>query len=75
MAEGKSKVFVIRPKDEATSRFVDAAGDQSSARLVRAKRVSQVEAHIAQDFEIAVATPDDLHKAGKDGVEIEQAVD
>lgn len=69
MAEQKPREFIVRPKPGAESRFVR----EPNYRIVRAKRQSQVEAFIASDFEIAIATNADMHAAGKDGVEIEEA--
>lgn len=74
MAERKAKVFKVKTKNDGASRFA-LRGEESGYRLVRAKTDAQVNAHIAQDFEIEVATPEDLHTAGKDGVEIEQAAE
>lgn len=74
MGDAKSKVFVVRPKELATSRFV-SDGAPMSARLVRAKRHAQVASHIAQDFEVAVASADEMHALGKEGVEIEDAAE
>lgn len=71
MAEQKPKEFIVRPKPGAPSRFVT----EPNYRIVRAKRLSQVESFIASDFEIVLATPGDMHAAGKDGVEIEEAAE
>lgn len=71
MGEAKSKVFKVNAKG---SQLAFAQNDEViEFRLVRAKRIPQVEAHIAQDFEITVATPDDLYVAGKTGIAIEEA--
>lgn len=74
MAEAKEKVFAVRAKEGAQTAFA-LDGETVAMRLVRAKRVPQVEAHIAQDYTIEVATPDDLHAAGKNGIEIENAAE
>lgn len=64
MAEAKSKVFIVVPtKQDASVPVVK--------RLVRAKRESEVAHHVLKDWSIAVATPDEIHALGKQGVDIE----
>lgn len=72
MAERKPKVFKVKTKDEGVTRFVAGSGE-AAFRLVRAKTEAQVNAHIALDFNITQASPDDIHEAGKNDIEIEEA--
>lgn len=74
MAERKARVFKIKTKNDGATRFM-LRGEESEYRLVRAKTDTQVAKHIARDFEIAEATPEDLHAAGKAGVDIEEAAE
>ncbi len=76
MAERKLKIFVVRPRESRPAlpgaRFV-LDGEVLEARLIRAKSEAAVTAYIAQDFEIAPATADEIHALGKADVEIEEA--
>lgn len=72
--EQKDKIYIVRAKDGGASQFI-RNGETADYRIVRAKRLPQVEAHIAKEFEIAIASTEDLYNAGSQGVAIEEAAE
>lgn len=74
MAERKDKVWTVRTKEGAQTAFY-RDGDHAPARLIRAKSEAQVNAHIAKDYDITLASHDDVHALGKQNIEIENAVE
>lgn len=64
--QSKKTTFVVTPR-------VQEVGSEVKPRLIKASRISRVVTHIIQDFNIVPASEEDIHNAGKNGIEIEAA--